>query len=167
MISLCHMAPKTIPLEERFWKHVNKLSEDECWPWTGATTRGGYAQLSVGRYKPDATIWGVHRLSYILHKGEIPDGMLILHSCDNPRCVNPKHLRVGTTLDNMRDRHAKGHYSVGSQNTAAKLTEADVAEIRRIYNTSRTSTKVIAKQFSITREHAWNIATRRSWKHIP
>lgn len=77
-----------------------------CWLWTGATGKGGYGNVGVGRGTMLA-----HRASYEAHSGErIPAGMKILHSCDTPACVNPAHLRVGTDVDNMRDRRDRGNH---------------------------------------------------------
>lgn len=84
-------------LEERFWEKVT--ISDGCWGWTGAKTQG-YGVITLGA-RSEGSI-RAHRLSYILHKGEIPAGMLVLHQCDNPECTNPDHLEVGTCADNMR-----------------------------------------------------------------
>lgn len=98
-----HMKWCAIPAEARFWPKVQKGENDECWLWTGAVQRDGYAHFGYRRRTLTAS-----RFSYELAKGPIPAGMDILHSCDNPRCVNPAHLRPGTHLDNMQDKNAKG-----------------------------------------------------------
>ena len=84
-------------LEERFWSKVKV--QDGCWVWTGAKTQG-YGVVTLG--PRGAGSIRAHRLSYILHKGEIPAGMLVLHQCDNPECTNPYHLELGNNADNMR-----------------------------------------------------------------
>lgn len=80
---------------------------DECWEWTGScgNTNGGYGLLVV-----EGKTWGAHRLSYALFNGELKEGMVIMHTCDNPCCVNPNHLKQGTTQENTRDAWEKGRF---------------------------------------------------------
>lgn len=90
--------------EERFWASVNRGGENDCWIWTGAARPTGYG-ICRWRQRPD----GAHRVSWEMANGRaVPDGMYVLHRCDNPQCVNPRHLFVGTHSDNMRDMLAKG-----------------------------------------------------------
>ena len=90
--------------EDRFWRKVDKSGE--CWLWQGATyCRMHYGCLGIGGRTTRA-----HRFSWELHNGPIPDGLCVLHRCDVPRCVNPDHLFLGTKLDNMKDRTAKGRH---------------------------------------------------------
>lgn len=94
-------------LEERFWAKVQK--GEGCWEWQAAKTNG-YGRINVeGRAIP------AHRLAYELTNGPIPQGLFVLHSCDNPGCVNPEHLRAGTALDNMLDRSARGRPTGGGR----------------------------------------------------
>lgn len=116
-------------LPDRFWKKVQKAGEDECWNWTGATQAFGYGCIGAkGRIK------SAHRVSYEMAKGPIPDGICVLHKCDNPKCVNPKHLFAGTKKDNAIDRSSKGRgkHCVfrGEDHPSAKITASDVLEIR-------------------------------------
>lgn len=99
-------APPTSPLAltERFWAKVEK--GDGCWLWTGATSRRGYGSVTI-----NGRSVATHRASYEAYHGPIPDGLHVLHSCDTPACVNPEHLRVGTRLDNMRDRAERGRHA--------------------------------------------------------
>lgn len=90
------------PVAERFWSYVQR--GDECWTWIGARDANGYGRLSL----PGRGTIGAHRVSWELHRGEIPDGLCVLHRCDNPPCVWPEHLFLGTHADNVADRIAKG-----------------------------------------------------------
>lgn len=101
----CAMKGKAQPsLEDRFWKKVEKKSPDECWEFKGAKYEHGYGCLSVGGRKNK----GAHRISYVIHFGEIPNDLHVLHKCDNPPCVNPNHLFLGTHKQNMEDKSRKG-----------------------------------------------------------
>jgi hypothetical protein len=81
---------------KRFWAKVNKKADDECWEWTAAKSSKGYGQFALNKIAKST-----HRISYIIHKGEIPDGLMICHTCNNPPCINPNHLYAGTSSDNM------------------------------------------------------------------
>jgi hypothetical protein len=91
---------------ERFWTRVDKSGE--CWVWTGAHLPTGYGRLTGAKRGMYA-----HRFSWELHNGPIPDGLLVCHKCDNPPCVRPDHLFLGTNVDNIRDRDAKGRGNGG------------------------------------------------------
>lgn len=107
-----------------------------CLEWTGALGTDGYGRIQIARRK-----WSVHRLAWMLHRGHIPDGLCVMHTCDNPRCVSINHLRLGTHLENMMDRDAKGRGRfpvriggryIGEHRPAAGLTpERGVAKNRR------------------------------------
>lgn len=91
--------------QERFWRHVEIAGEDDCWAWTGGRQGKGYGQFWLSHGQP----LGAHRYAWMIANGRpIPPGNVVMHSCDNPPCVNPAHLRVGTVADNARDCAAKG-----------------------------------------------------------
>lgn len=92
-VTICRMTPEQI---SRYWAKVNKGLENECWEWVGAKNSKGYGQFSING-KSTST----HRISYAMHHGEILPGLIVCHTCNNPPCVNPKHLYMGTNTDNM------------------------------------------------------------------
>lgn len=138
-----------------------------CWNWIGSKNRDGYGQIRVERSGFNG-YFRAHRVSWIYHHGEIPDGLCVLHRCDNPGCVNPEHLFLGTQADNMRDRNAKGrlpHEKLrGSSNGRALLNEADVAEIRRL-SADGARQADIARRFGIAKATVYCILRGLTWRH--
>lgn len=152
-------------VEERFWANVQKGGPGECWLWTGLLTDKGYGRVfSNGRYL------GAHRFSYRLHEGPVPKGLFVCHRCDNPRCVNPDHLWLGTNADNMADMAEKGRANheprmLGESHTRAKLTEKKVREIRRLRREGLTL-EAIAKQYGVCFQTVSLVVNRKSWAHV-
>jgi hypothetical protein len=124
------MAYNRLSLKERL---LNKaVREGDCLVWRGHRSKRGYGRIRVaGKWRP------AHVVSYEVHKGPIPAGLKVLHSCDNPPCIEPAHLSAGTQLDNVQDMLAKGraNKATGERHGSAKLTAAQVAEIRRRFVT--------------------------------
>jgi hypothetical protein len=151
-------------LTERFWAKVDRSGgPDACWPWTGALhrhDRPGYGRVNGG----DGTSRYAHRLSWELHFGPIPEGLQVLHYCDNPPCVNPAHLWLGTNQDNRTDSAHKGRTARGERSPNAKLTEDDVRAIRALGGTM--SMARIAAQFGVTYLPVNFIIHRKTWKHV-
>lgn len=146
------------PLPTRFWAKVERKSDAECWPFLGARNQAGYGIMRpFGRRKVAA-----HRVAWQLANGPLPKGAILRHSCDNPSCVNPSHLVVGTHADNVADRVRRGRSAVGERSGRAKLTPDAVRAIRL----SSDSTSVLAQRFGVT--HCAVLAVRRgeSWKHV-
>lgn len=180
---------KRTPLNERFWKYVEKTDdEDGCWLWTGAMGRY-YGAISVWTEKGWRT-WNAQRASWLVHYGSIPEGMEVCHHCDNHPCVRPSHLFLGTHADNMHDRDRKGrvvtpfvpghrksprgenHYTHlrpesmwqhGEGNPMAKLTEDDVMMIRSLWETGLYRNTDLAKMFGVVDSAICNIIARRRW----
>lgn len=162
--------PQGLPLEERFWMAVDATAgPDACWPWTGSRNlnRGGYGFLTVWENNRHQVVLA-HRLSWELANGRpVPDGLFILHSCDNPPCVNPAHLRAGTHLENMADAVRRGRTNPqrGEASVKAKLTTAAVLDIRR-RRAAGESREVLAAEYGIHREYVTSLVSRKRWKHI-
>ena len=152
-------------LAERFWSKVEKGDPLECWEWTAFTLddRGGYGQFRVGG--ASGAMIGAHRVAWELVNGEIPDGMCILHSCDNPPCVNPGHLFLGTKTDNAEDRDQKGRTQKGDDHAMAKITSDDVIEIREGFARGEKQ-EHLASRFGVSRSNVSLILARKTWKHV-
>lgn len=151
-------------LKARFWAKVEKRGPDECWPWRGAS-RGGYGTISIYRTKVTA-----HRLSYELCIGPIPPGegyhgTCVLHRCDNPSCVNPSHLFLGTGADNMQDmiRKGRGYFKRGQEHPNAKLSESAVVALRRLRATQRLTHRELGQRFGISHVQVGNIINGIWW----
>lgn len=129
---------------ERFSAKYQIDENTKCWNWTGSKFSDGY-----GSFRYQKEVISAHRASYLLHVGDIPDGLCVCHHCDNPACVNPEHLFLGTHKDNMNDRDQKGRCSSGEKSGVAKLTDAQVLEIRASTGTTRT----IGKQYGVNNTH--------------
>lgn len=148
-------------IHQRFWSKVNKTKT--CWFWTAYKAGGGYGRFGVSaKVSPQPA----HRISWMLAYGEVPDGFCVLHKCDNPSCVRPDHLFLGTLKDNSQDMVRKGRdRSQGSKNLMSKLNEKQVLEIRRL-SKSGTKGKDLAENYGVTTAMISGIINRKSWLHI-
>lgn len=148
----------------RFWTKVKKT--DFCWLWTASPYGGRYGRISrTGKSRPTkGRDISSHVAAWILIKGPVPKGMCVLHHCDNPRCVNPDHLWIGTQLENMRDmvkkRRARG--CRGESHANHKLTSSDVASIRSLKLSGHTGVE-LAKRFGVTPAQISNIVLNKQW----
>ncbi len=147
-------------LEERFWEKVDKKGKGECWEWKAFCGNHGYGQIGFRGKMEQA-----HRISYELNVGKIPEGLCVLHHCDNTACVNPAHLFLGTQGDNMIDMSKKGRSMIGINQPRHKLNECEILEIRRLRSIGL-KPKILSKMFGVSASHIWNIYNRLSWKHI-
>lgn len=159
------MAKRSRSLAERFHEKYIPEPNSGCWLWAAMIDRHGYGRVwALGRLD------GSHRVSYRLHHGPIPDGLHVCHKCDVRACVNPAHLFLGTQAENMADRNEKGRASGGSSpgeaHPMAKLTNADVTMIRRIYAAGREPQAALARQFGVSESVVSGIVHGRTWKHI-
>lgn len=160
------------PLEERFWKYVDKKSDDECWEWKAYIHPSGYGTIARGKLLP-VRMLQAHRVSWELHFGDIPKGMLVCHTCDNRICVNPKHLFLGTHKDNAVDMVNKNRGFVpdnsGENHGRSKLSKLDVLSIRSIWRTNipRPTQRQLAKRYNVSVGTIRDIISYRSWKCLP
>lgn len=142
---------------------AHTVKSEGCWEWQGARVFCGYGVLNVGGRRI-----GAHRLSYELHNGPVPGGLDVLHHCDNPPCVRPDHLFLGTAKDNTQDMMAKGRgrYLVlrGEACTSAKLTRGQVETIRREYSAGGISQSTIARQYGMSQSAIGALLRGESWK---
>jgi len=145
----------------RFWAKVDIRSHDECWPWVASRKRQGY-----GQFKLDGGMRLTHRVIWELMYGEIPDGMNVCHRCDNPPCVNPSHLFLGTQADNMADMTKKGRQASGERHPKAKLSLADVRNIRE-RNATGESTTALAREFGISNIGVSSVVRGAYWRDAP
>lgn len=147
---------------ESFWAHVDKTTS--CWLWTGGVNRDGYGQLSRNR-----TTIRANRLSWEIHYGVIPPKMLVLHDCpggDNPRCIHPDHLWLGTDADNNLDCAEKNRQAKGERCGSARLTESLVVAIRVRYAAGDISCQTLADEHHVSRGAIQAVIEGRSWRHL-
>jgi len=144
-------------LEERFWAKVDKHGPNGCWNWTAGEDGCGY-----GRIKVNGKMAYAHRVSWELTNGPIPEGMQVLHHCDNPSCVNPAHLFLGTVADNSRDMVSKERQARGEAHSQAKLTEQEVYEIRALLKAGYPQ-REIASAYDVDYRTINDIKTGKTW----
>lgn len=162
------------PWQERFWEHVDRSGE--CWLWTGKRLPRGYGQVSIHHQWRYA-----HRASWELHNGPIPEGMDICHRCDNPPCVNPAHLFLGTRRDNVHDMMAKGRGAFGDRHPSrlhpenlprgsarpeSRLTEDAVRAIRDRYKAGGISQSQLGREYGVTQATIFRALHGVCWAHV-
>lgn len=160
------MVGKRAPTYERFLAKFTNAGPDDCWEWTASQNGAGYGFFWSLEERRKVL---AHRYSYEFFVGPIPSGGLILHSCDNPACVNPAHLRVGTYKQNVEDMDIRGRRVTapmpGSKNPQAKLTDTQVIALRRDY-ISGVPRDVLSTRYGVSVESLSDYTSGRSWKHL-
>jgi hypothetical protein len=151
-----------ISTQDRFFKFVVKKGPNDCWLWSGVKDTSGYGKFSLYAKRV-----GSHRFSYELATNQkIPSGMVVMHKCDNPKCVNPSHLSIGTHKENTQDMIAKGRKRVvapkGEGNGKSLLNEEQVRTIR----TSKLSHAAMARELGVSPNCVRGVRTGRTWTHI-
>ncbi|WP_394805347.1 HNH endonuclease [Rhodococcus qingshengii] len=162
------------------WNHLIRgavtTGEGCVEPIIGNRDKDGYHRIKVNGKQ-----WRANRLSYICNWGQIPPGYFVCHSCDNPKCINPRHLWLGTGKDNAIDRDQKGRHRLadarltrhlGESNGSAKLTEKDILEIRRLFipsnkgNGHGANYDELARKFNVSKRSIAAIVRRKTWSHL-
>lgn len=148
-----------VDLIRRFTREVLKDRKTSCWFYMGTKDQNGYGHVSVTGTGNSVY---AHRLGYLLRHRLIPAGLFVLHRCDNPSCVNPDHLFVGTQADNMADKVSKGRSALGETNGRAKLTDTQAYEIKH----SQARGKDLAKQYGVSPSRISAIRCGHNWSHV-
>lgn len=165
------LPPRYKSNKDRFLEKVNKDGpyvkrlKSKCWVWTAAKM-GKPPLFHYGQFSLDGKLDKAHRVSWRLFVGEIPKYQMVLHHCDNPECVNPRHLYIGNHQDNANDRIKRNRSRKGEKSPVSKLTDKQVLAIRKIHKVNNFSHQKIADQFNVCRETITQIINRRIWKHL-
>jgi hypothetical protein len=150
--------------EARFWGKTDRTGS--CWLWLGTRDKDGYGKYGARSITNEIL---AHRIAWTLTRGEIPSDMLVCHSCDNPPCINPEHLFLGSPLDNTRDMDKKGrrksHGPRGERAWTSKLNAASVLEIRQKRADGALLT-ALAHEYNVTTQTIWQITSGRAWTHV-
>ena len=162
------MSEYTEDFKERFFAKFKQGGEEECWEWEARKDKG------YGRIRHGCTHLLAHRVSYELFVGPIPDGLHVRHKCDNPGCVNPHHLEIGTHADNMRDKMGRGRQAKGSENGKSRLSESEVSLIKEFLirhppirgRHGSGQCYFLARWFGVAAQTVSLIHTKRNWAHI-
>lgn len=154
------MRKRSTAPETAFWELVDRRGEDECWLWRGNVLSRGY-----GRFSYRGGSIRAHRFALLLKTGELRADDFACHTCDNPLCVNPRHLFWGTPLENMQDRDHKRRHMHGAATNTARLTEAQVREIHARYAAGERVVS-IAQAYGVSDAQISKIGRGETWAHL-
>lgn len=146
---------------KRFWDKVAIGGENECWAWTAGLRGKGY-----GSFWLDGKTRKTNRVAYKLANGPIPEGLHVLHTCDNCLCVNPDHLWLGTHADNMDDRQARDRQAKGESVGTSKLTREQVVEIRERYSAGGATQAALGEEYGVSSSLVGRVVRRECWGHV-
>lgn len=148
-------------IRKYFWKRVNKLSDDECWNWIGTSGAHGYGVCNI---YPKCR---AHRLSWAIHNSD-PLDMQVLHKCDNVKCVNPRHLFLGSQKDNVVDCRKKNRNNntcaSGERNMHSVLNSLEVNAVKYFYSLGSVTQSQLAKIFNVNQSNISRILTNKQWR---
>jgi len=154
-----------LPLADRFWEKVYIRGNDDCWEWRAFIHPKGYGTIAINR-----KMFGAHRVAWELTYGEIPEGLFVLHHCDNRKCCNPKHLFLGTIKDNAQDMALKGRGRVpdnrGEKHGMNKLTEEQIKHIRELYSNGEYSQYKLGIMFNVSHQYISKVISRKAWSWL-
>lgn len=149
---------------KRFIKKIRKCEDDGCWEWTHGKIKTGYGVIRINNKN-----FGAHRISYLMHFGNFDNKLCVLHKCDNPSCVRPDHLYLGTQTDNMKDmdnkKRRKLNIMKGEQNGRSKLLVIDVINIKKMLS-NKISQREIAKKYNVSQVAVSLIKRNKNWKYV-
>lgn len=151
-----------VKLAVKFWNKTERRGDDECWPWHGEQNNMGYGRIAFGAKKNRKRIFA-HHAALLIHGFEVKG--VVMHTCDNPNCVNPRHLRLGTQADNLADMRTKKRHNFGERNGMAKLTNEQVVTIKKLIDEG-VSAKEIASLYSLSSHSIRDIKTGRRWGEV-
>jgi hypothetical protein len=160
---MCDLIERGLPApfggtSRRFWDSLDQGSERGCWLWIGSFDSHGYGRMGDRL---------AHRIAWVLARGAIAPGMVVMHRCDTPACCNPDHLQLGTNADNQADKVAKDRQAKGSRNGRAKLTESDVVEIRALASRPDwPGPTEVARRYGVTRRAIRFVVDGDKWRHV-
>jgi hypothetical protein len=148
--------------KDRFFEKVNKNTETGCWEWTAAKYRGGYGHFRRkvdGKWKMEKT----HRFAYEIHNEQFDKSLIVCHKCDNPSCVNPDHLFLGTPMDNVQDKMKKGRFKV-IRNPKHRLLNLEIAKAIRQDHSNGLSYEELQSKYSTSKQQVSRIVRNEIWK---
>ena len=145
----------------RFVEKIVVDPETGCHNWMAGCFTRGYGSFDI-----DGVTWPAHRAAWFLLVGDIPEGMHVLHHCDNVKCVNPDHLFLGSNYDNIQDKITKGRdrYASGEEAGLSKLTWKEVEEIRDRYVNEECSQRGLAKEYNVSQRAVWSVLNNKTWR---
>jgi hypothetical protein len=135
---------------ERFASKIELPNSQSCWTWKGCRDQDGYGLFHIQTHRNQQTMLRAHRITYSLYKGMVNTGLVVRHSCDNPPCVNPKHLLLGTHADNMLDKVLRGRAPKGDSHSRSIITEQETEEIKQLISQG-VFQRIIAAQYGVSR----------------